>query len=69
MSLYKIIAPFILMFITLSAWSQKHTMYLVGDAGEPFENGNPVMKQVQDHFIKDSAPGSMFSNPDINGVT
>ena len=60
MSLHNITASFIIMFITLSAWSQKHTMYLVGDAGEPFENGNPVMKQVQDQLNKDNTPSSII---------
>ena len=56
----KIITPLLLTFLTVSTWCQSHTLYLVGDAGEPFENGNPVINLLQDHLDQDISPASII---------
>ncbi|GJM27383.1 MAG: hypothetical protein DHS20C17_00180 [Cyclobacteriaceae bacterium] len=35
-------------------------MYLVGDAGEPFHDGNPVLKQIRSHLSRDQHPTSIL---------
>lgn len=57
---FRLITSLILLCLTLSAWGQSHTVYMVGDAGEPFEDGNPVIKLIQSHFEEDNSPSSII---------
>ena len=46
--------------LTVASWAQSHTIYLIGDAGEPFDDGNPVIKQVKSHLDQDQNPNSVI---------
>lgn len=56
----RIILQAVFLWATLSAQSQPHTIYLVGDAGEPFEDGNPVVKLIQSHLTKNQSSSSVI---------
>ena len=48
---YSILIALLITF-SIPSFGQQHTVYLIGDAGEPFENGNPVMNLVSEHLAK-----------------
>jgi len=50
----------LILFFALSGWAQSHAIYLVGDAGEPFDDGNPVIKQIRAHLARDAHPNSII---------
>ena len=57
---FRICAFLFMLGCWLSTSGQGHTIYLVGDAGEPYENGNPVIKQIKEHLSKDDTPNSII---------
>ena len=60
------IATTFLMLLGSIIQAQNHTVYLIGDAGEPFENGNPVIKLVKEQLdLQDTASTVLFLGDNI----
>lgn len=60
MPLCRIFSTSVTLLFNLAVWAQSHTIYLVGDAGEPFPDGNPVLKQINAHLAREQHPASII---------